>query len=91
MNRRERRKRKLPPAGRHPTTGQRPHDMTSDELRTRLVDDAVVGVETPLEWALNAYLRIAQLDGIGFDAAYIQVRQQAASLGVVTMPGAPGS
>lgn len=91
MNRKERRRRKLPPAGVHPGTGQRVHDLNSSELRARLVDDAVTGYETPVEWAMHAYLRISDLDGIGFDDAYIQVRQQAAALGVVTMPGAPGS
>lgn len=92
MNRQERRRRRarLPKPGRHPVTDERVHDLSSTQLRERLVKDAVSGQATPLEWAVAAYLRIASLDGCSTDSAYLQVRQEVAGLGVV-MPGAPGS
>lgn len=89
MNRRQRRRRGLPASGRHPITGERVHDMTSAELRRRLVEDAVGGRAAPLEWEVNAFVRIAHLDGIDYDAAFLSVRQEIAALGG-TMPGAPG-
>lgn len=89
MNRRQRRRRGIPASGRHPISGERVHDLDSAQLRRRLVEDAVGGRAAPLEWEVNAFLRIAHLDGITEDAAYLSVRQEVASLGGV-MPGAPG-
>ena len=89
MNRRQRRRRGLPSSGRHPVTGERVHDLDSGQLRRRLVEDALGGRAAPLEWELNAFVRIAKLDGIDHDAAYLSVRQEIASLGGV-LPGAPG-
>jgi hypothetical protein len=43
-----------------------------------------------MEWAINAYIRIAMLDGISKDAAFLAVRQEVASMGAA-MPEAPGS
>jgi len=89
MNRRARRRRGLPSSGRHPITGERVHDMDSAQLRRRLVEDALGGRAAPIEWEINAFARIAALDGIGHDAAYLSVREEVAALGGV-MPGAPG-
>lgn len=80
----------MPKPGRHPVTDERVHDLSSQQLRARLVQDAVKGVATPLAWAVAAYMRIAHLDQVTEDQAYVQVRQEVAGLGAV-MPGAPGS
>jgi hypothetical protein len=90
MNRQQRRKARLPKPGRHPLTDERVHDLSSAQLRSRLVQDAAGGIATPMEWAVNAYIRIAALDGISKDAAWLSVRQEIESLGAV-MPEAPGS
>lgn len=90
MNRAERRKAKLPKPEAHPATGERVHDLSSADLQHRLVQDAVTGTATPLAWAVAAYLRIAALDRISADDAYVRVRQEVGSLGGV-MPDAPGS
>lgn len=90
MNRQQRRKARLPKADRHPRTGERVHDLTSAQLEARLVQDAAAGYATPIEWAFNAYVRIASLDGISKDAAFLRVRQAIAELGV-PLPDAPGS
>lgn len=84
---------------RHPATGERVNDLTSAQLQQRLVSDAVKGypeAETMdvsglyLIWQVAALQRIARLDGIKLDDAYVRVRTEAASLGA-TMPSAPGS
>lgn len=86
----KRRRPKAPKPGRHPMTGERPGDLDSATLRRRLVEDATAGRATPPEWFLAAVTRIARLDGLSLDGAYLQVRQEVASLGGV-MPEAPGS
>lgn len=92
MNRAQRRRARAaqPAPDRHPADGTRVHDLNSLQLKSRLVRDAVSGNATPLEWFVAACQRIAHLDGITLDAAYLRVRQEVASLGGV-MPDAPGS
>lgn len=90
MNRQQRRQAKHLPVDRHPRTGQRPQDLTSKQLRHRLVSDAVDGYPTPLLWFVAACERIARLDRISIDAAYTAVRAEIAAKGG-TMPDAPGS
>lgn len=77
------------PVDAHPRTGQKPQDMTSGQLRARLVKDAVDGYETPILWAVAVYERISRLDAVSVDDAYLAVRLEVASEGAV-MPGAPG-
>lgn len=90
MNRSQRRKARLPKPGRHPLTDERVHDLTSAQLQQRLVTDAVAGHATPLEWAVAAYMRIAELDGLSFDGAFLRVREEVGAMGGI-MPSAPGS
>jgi hypothetical protein len=76
--------------GPHPVTGQLVPDMTSVELQTQLVVDAVTGYATDLAWFVAALDRMAERDRITVDDAYQRVRAEVAELAGF-MPGAPGS
>lgn len=73
---------------RHPRTGQKLHELTSAQLQQTLVTDALTGYETPLPWFVAACRRIARLDRISEDEAFLRVRDEVTALGGF-LPGAP--
>lgn len=79
MNRQQR-------AGRY---GRPPAKLSRKQVRRILVDDAMHGIETPIQWAYNAYLYLGRGTGKGAEREFILVAQEVRSKGGV-MPGAPG-
>jgi hypothetical protein len=75
--------------GPHPRSGKTITRLSSAELQSQLVTDALMGYPTPLDWFTGACLRMAELDRIEVDDAYQRVRSEVASLGGF-MPHAPG-
>lgn len=87
MSRAQRRRRERA-KDRHPRTGQRLSDLSSTQLQSTLVTDALTGYETPLPWFVAACRRIARMDRISEDEAFTRVRDEVRSLGGF-LPGAP--
>lgn len=65
-----------------------PSRRTRKQVRTMLVDDALAGVETPMDWMLAAYWYLGRGSSRGAEREFTSVAQEVRSRGGV-MPGAP--
>jgi hypothetical protein len=67
--------------GPHPKTGKLVDSLSSTELRQQLVEDALAGHITDLDWFTAAIQRIAEREHISNNDAIEEVWAEVASLG----------